>query len=209
VLFVSHQLEMVARLCRKAVWLEHGTLKDTGAPEEVIHRYFDWTMQLASNSSLANRRRKIGQNMIRVRDVWIETGQSPRTDKVEAGQQMTIVVDYEPANPDYVAKFIIGRIGIHDSMDRLVCRLSNEFTGEDLDGNGRGLLRCTIPRLPLRDGTYYLNVELRERGILQEKVFNTAYFEVLPTSFFKILDPREGMVLVPHSWHAQQPAVVT
>src|SRR5262249_6474720 len=90
ILFVSHQLEMVARLCRRVIWLEQGQLRDSGTPEEIIHRYFDWSMHFASNDNLDNRRRKIGQAKMRIKDIWIETGDSARADKVEARVAMTI-----------------------------------------------------------------------------------------------------------------------
>ncbi|GFI30555.1 teichoic acids export ATP-binding protein TagH [Lachnospiraceae bacterium] len=39
VLFVSHSLEQVCRLCNKAVILEHGKIKAFGAIEEVADVY--------------------------------------------------------------------------------------------------------------------------------------------------------------------------
>jgi lipopolysaccharide transport system ATP-binding protein len=39
VLFVSHNMQAVANLCEKAIWLQHGRLKEIGPTEEVIKSY--------------------------------------------------------------------------------------------------------------------------------------------------------------------------
>lgn len=39
VLFVSHDLESVQRLCNRVIWIERGRARDEGAPLEIIKRY--------------------------------------------------------------------------------------------------------------------------------------------------------------------------
>ena len=39
VLFVSHDTGTVGRLCRRAVWLDHGRIRDDGSAHDVIDRY--------------------------------------------------------------------------------------------------------------------------------------------------------------------------
>ena len=38
-LFVSHDIKQVKELCTKAIWLEHGILKDIGSVDEVCKKY--------------------------------------------------------------------------------------------------------------------------------------------------------------------------
>lgn len=38
ILFVSHDFEIVGRLCSRAIWLDHGTVRADGSPQEVLHR---------------------------------------------------------------------------------------------------------------------------------------------------------------------------
>jgi ABC-2 type transport system ATP-binding protein len=37
--FASHSNEFLARLCKTAMWIDHGTIKMTGGIEEVVHAY--------------------------------------------------------------------------------------------------------------------------------------------------------------------------
>ena len=43
-LFVSHSIEQVRRLCRRAVWLDHGEVKQIGPSEEVCEAYQQFLM---------------------------------------------------------------------------------------------------------------------------------------------------------------------
>jgi len=39
ILLVSHSMEMIEKLCTKAMWLDHGIVKDTGLPISLIDEY--------------------------------------------------------------------------------------------------------------------------------------------------------------------------
>ncbi len=39
--FASHDLEALAKICNKAIWMDHGTIKLKGTPDEVIQAYID------------------------------------------------------------------------------------------------------------------------------------------------------------------------
>ncbi|MGI8671301.1 MAG: ABC transporter ATP-binding protein [Luteitalea sp.] len=41
-LFVSHDLPAVQRLCSRVIWLDRGRLRTEGAPRDVTEAYFDW-----------------------------------------------------------------------------------------------------------------------------------------------------------------------
>ena len=38
-LFVSHSIEQVKRMCQKAIWIDHGEMKMIGSAEEVCNVY--------------------------------------------------------------------------------------------------------------------------------------------------------------------------
>lgn len=39
--FVSHNLDAIKQICNRAIWLDHGTVKMTGTPEEVTRAYLE------------------------------------------------------------------------------------------------------------------------------------------------------------------------
>jgi len=52
VLFVSHDSGAVARLCTRAVWLEHGRVRDDGPVTEVVDRYLQTTVQAVTKAEV-------------------------------------------------------------------------------------------------------------------------------------------------------------
>ncbi|GHX57846.1 lipopolysaccharide/O-antigen transport protein [Vibrio cholerae] len=36
----SHSKELIMKTCNRVIWLEHGTIKDEGTPEEICNKYF-------------------------------------------------------------------------------------------------------------------------------------------------------------------------
>ena len=47
VLFVSHSLAQIEKLCDRVVWLENGTVKKTGEPKKVCAEYADYVLRRA------------------------------------------------------------------------------------------------------------------------------------------------------------------
>ena len=45
VLFVSHSLNQIEKMCDKVVWLEHGKVKKIGPTKEVCKEYYDSQMK--------------------------------------------------------------------------------------------------------------------------------------------------------------------
>ena len=39
IILVSHDIHLIQRLCNKAIWLEHGIIKDVGSSEEICKQY--------------------------------------------------------------------------------------------------------------------------------------------------------------------------
>jgi len=54
VLLVTHSLDMVARFCDEAIWLDHGTIRSHGDPRRVIDAYL-LDVAAAENQDLARR----------------------------------------------------------------------------------------------------------------------------------------------------------
>ena len=39
IILVSHDIHLIQRLCNKAIWLEHGIIKDVGSSEKICKQY--------------------------------------------------------------------------------------------------------------------------------------------------------------------------
>lgn len=92
IVFVSHELEMVTRLCRRALWLEAGSLRDAGTSAEIVRAY------LASGLSAAGT----GQALLRsgpvtVIDMRVEAAEGPPRGALMRDDELRIRVEFELA----------------------------------------------------------------------------------------------------------------
>ncbi len=87
-------------------------------------------------------------------------------------------------------------------MERVVTVLANELTGHMLSNELTSAhIVCRVERLPIMPGTYTVDLSLRARGELQDKVFQAATFEVLPGDYFGSgKNEHIGFIHIQHDW---------
>ena len=136
VLFVSHNLSAVEKLCTKAFLMESGVLALRGTTTEVIASYL--------NSELVSFAR-------------FESGPLTQVSFKQIGTEVELQVTYDVAHPVKMA--CLGFV-ITDQMGRPVCGSNPRF--EQIGGFGnstrRGQIRTMINEPKLRDGIYHISV---------------------------------------------------
>jgi ABC-type polysaccharide/polyol phosphate transport system ATPase subunit len=151
VLFVSHDLGAITRLCARAVWLQGGHIQADGPAREIVSSYLDRVTpaRLLDAEFDAEPGAAIAVRRVTVRDA--ATGQLLTTP--QRGRAFTIEMTFEAreAIPDLdVALSLIDEHGVtiidDDVVDRPVC---GALSGEP----GTYVVSATIPPL-LRAGTY-------------------------------------------------------
>ncbi len=58
-LFVSHDAEQVKKLCKRAVWLDHGTLMADGPSDEVCDAYLEWSEKNGLSEQTESEREEV------------------------------------------------------------------------------------------------------------------------------------------------------
>lgn len=106
-LFVSHSIDQVERVCEKALWIEKGHMRMSGSVEEVCFAYrnMDYTDFVTQNGIAScvdangeSLRRTVSVNEI-VESLWHCAG-SPTTDEVTDARSWARSVDVLPADLD-------------------------------------------------------------------------------------------------------------
>ena len=151
VLFVSHQMNQIRRLCGRGIWLDHGEIADVGATAEVINRYE------ASFADYANQQHADGGEDARFLSWTIGS----------AGSETRTVKDFGPVT----VRFLL-------ALSRPIHNAHHGITLSDRDGFllwGAGTdnleleagvheLVYTFDSLPLKPGPYRWHVSLFEEG---------------------------------------------
>jgi lipopolysaccharide transport system ATP-binding protein len=160
VLFVSHQMTAIRRLCTRTIWLEAGRIRDFGPTGDVVARYEAESLgsqapgESGSHADLTYKARYLGWK----REGAADENAHSVSDLDPVALRLKLDVR-EPVAAGY------GGIEIFDPEDKLI------WSGASYDG-GRGDLALapgtyglvyTLPMLPLKPGAYKLHASFYER----------------------------------------------
>ena len=198
VLFVSHQMDAIVRLCRRAILLQAGTIVDEGNASDVVGRYF------SAKSSTRHSWASSDTTTIR----QIRVSQSPAgVDGAVFDSSRPIDVAINTLRSDLLPGVQIA-LRICDSLGRAVFTTTNtdhEERSFDLrPGGTRHTVR--IPPLLLPSGRYSLVAAICVPGKrVIEAVDDAIVFEVgdITPAAVRLRDGREGAVRLLLPWSLQ------
>jgi ABC-2 type transport system ATP-binding protein/lipopolysaccharide transport system ATP-binding protein len=82
VLFVSHDIGVVGQLCRRAVWLEHGRVREVGEAHGVLERYLRTTVPAAARVAVpVQEHGALGELSLSLHDATGAPVEAPRRDQ--------------------------------------------------------------------------------------------------------------------------------
>jgi ABC-type Na+ transport system ATPase subunit NatA len=187
VLFVSHSMASVNKLCQKAVFLEQGRLVSFGPVEEATGEYQRHINDAAGTSTIPPHMRTLqnptdrhGSGEIRISTLDIAGAAPGRLAKVTPGGELVLNVSFKP--PDAVAQppsAIDVAVGIDDEYGARIGTVISSWYGTEYNfEGGTGHARIAIDQLWLRPGTYLLSLALIDAGSTLDVVVNCGAFEV-------------------------------
>jgi ABC-type polysaccharide/polyol phosphate transport system ATPase subunit len=209
--FVSHALETVRKLCDKAIWLEQGDIQSMGNPDKVIYDYLD-DLRRKEGVALDEKHRHLryeleeqqlenrwGSGEVEIYEVQLLGGDGEEQHIYQTGETMRIRLYYEVRGP--AADLTFG-VGIHRS-DGLHIHGTNTFAEKiHYDARvGKGVVELEYEELPLSTGTYAISV-----GVWPDDKWQLPYdmhSQMYPFSVWGSED--EGLIALPHRWLGGRP----
>ncbi len=209
VLFVSHNLETVRQLCRRAILLEQGRIAHIGATQECIDRYM----------SVARRQRRLGQGTLALTDhagrtkefnaplrlttFRVEDEGGRATGAVASGGALRATIGYQVAPGARMENVRFSLVFSNMRNHRLAACRSHDTLLRPISLQGSGSVSCHIPRLPLVPGTYSLTLMCAGEVGYLDVVYDAAVIEVTGNGFYPsgyIPGADEGEALFDHQW---------
>jgi lipopolysaccharide transport system ATP-binding protein len=160
VLFVSHNMQAIRRLCRTGILLQHGKLVTEGDAETVIRRY------LASVGRVDEGLRRwadgevFGDELCQVREVRLADAGGQTAASFFSSRPITITLEFDLAevHSSFHAGFDLATIdGVVVFRSYLTDVVEEPAK---LLKRGRNAIRCTIPPGLLNSGRYLINLRI-------------------------------------------------
>jgi lipopolysaccharide transport system ATP-binding protein len=213
VLFVSHNMQAVRRVCKDAIMLEHGRLVAEGSLESVVRTY----LASVESPDLGRRRwdgseERPGDELCRIVEVRATDEADEPSTSFFSSSPIFVTIEFDLAQPH--SAFVIG----FDlaTVDGVTIFRSSQVDVPDGDvaelKAGRNAVRCVIPAGLLNTGRYVLNLRVWLQGakwIAHEN--GVLYFDVVADHGESLAlndQARPGVVAPILSWQSVEPTTV-
>jgi lipopolysaccharide transport system ATP-binding protein len=204
VLFVSHNMAAVARLCGRGLLLEKGQLAFEGTVERAVELYQKGAVQHTADgvSHFANRSGSGAIQFAKVR-ILNDKGQP----ELSCGGAVTVEMHLRVSRPCQARHVALG-IGVNGQQGERLITLLNRFDpharAHDVALTDGTVVKCELPRLLLRPGPYYLTLYADVNGEIADQVKDAVEIEVHEADYFGsgvLPTGSQGPFLLDQSWH--------
>jgi lipopolysaccharide transport system ATP-binding protein len=203
VLFVSHNMSVVSRLCDRGIWMEAGRVAAEGPMEDVVRQYLGSSLAGTAGFEATKLEAAPGNELIRLRGVRVKDHAGRLTSSVDGRHPVFVEIEY----------VILRASPVRTSFRLATAEGVILFTSTDVDDEGRHgrnrepgvyVSRCEIPRRLLKRGMYFVTVMsdismVRVNFHLENVVsFSVDVIEAI------LEDNRRGVVSPAFSWDVEK-----
>ena len=210
ILFVSHDLSTVEKICDQVLWLKEGKMQMIAEPKRAIDAYlqdiaemqeeeFEYRQkaiekEVEKQEEVDDRREgRWGKKEIEITKVKMKSLEGKEKHVFSPDEGMIIEVDVKAKSQ--IKDFVFG-VGIFDSQG-ISCYGTNTNSEdfEPLSFEGTGKVVCRIEKLNLINGTYYLDVATHKKD-----GYPYDYHRNMYTFMISFLYKDVGVFRPEHSW---------
>jgi lipopolysaccharide transport system ATP-binding protein len=204
VLFVSHNMAAVEKLCQFGIVLHRGNLQLSGKQTEAISYYL--TSFSDSQISLKERKDRQGFGDVRVVAIEIKDEQGNVLDTVQSGQTIDIYLYFE-AKPQATLLRVIASLAVTTQMEVPVFLQHNRLTQDEFGLLPKtGAFICRIHKLPLPSSNYQLSYSLIKDGMYLDRLNHVIQLAVIDGDFYgsgEVPPVGHGVCLVDAKWRLE------
>ena len=203
ILFVSHQLNTLQALCNKGIVLSKGEVSLNVSSSELAIKHYMLLANQTARTAIYDRLDREGEGKIKVTDIKFSNSNKQDIEELITGQQLFIHISYQCINT-FIGQKISVALAFYGDDGILYTVVNSENTGVVYDNvRGSGELVCSINKLPLMEGNYFINVSINENGITQDWVQEAISITVIAGDFYgtgKINPTSHKSILIDNTW---------
>lgn len=159
ILFVSHSMPAMLRLCEKAILLDHGRIMAAGPTHGVVRTYLESDLGRTSERRWDDPSTAPGDDVARLRSVRVSPARGGRGDEIDISEPIDVAIEYWSSAPAGIKPLL----NVDAFNDEGICifALTDQSTPQWHSLPARpGLIRstCRIPGNFLAEGRVTLNV---------------------------------------------------
>ncbi|HEX2980162.1 MAG TPA: ABC transporter ATP-binding protein [Anaerolineaceae bacterium] len=185
ILFVSHHMPSVLRLCERVVLLRKGKLVRDGSPEEIVSEYLTQNLGINASREWEDPQTAPGSDIVRLRAIRVKNEANQSNYTYDVREPIGVEMEYEVLKPGYA---LYPHFSVHNEEGLWL------FTSIDTDPRWRGVPKpvgryvstAWIPGNLLTEGTRMIGPAIRT------ETPHIVHFNVRDAIAFQITESPEG-----------------
>jgi lipopolysaccharide transport system ATP-binding protein len=183
VLFVSHNMASIQNLCKRAILLDSGKIKEDGDVDTVIEKYLRGLNNNSADKKVNDIETRTGGNVFRFTDVkFYDQDLQTYLETLISGKNIKIELYYsnnKPFDEVYIS------LAFYTSSGNYICACPSQTINKSFNViKGEGKISCIINRFPLSEGSYTYKIFASQRNITLDMVERAGDINVIGGDFY-------------------------
>jgi ABC-type polysaccharide/polyol phosphate transport system ATPase subunit len=159
IVFISHDLRAVQKLCDRVILLRRGQIEADGDPDETIELYQSLSQQLGGHAQGSHVQEPTREAVVLSLKFYDEAGNECLS--FETGKPMKAVLNYRVDKP---ARDVMFEVQFYSQEGHLITFFTSETTGEQIDLEpGEGTMEFDCSSVGLGPDVYLVDTGIRNR----------------------------------------------
>ncbi|MBE9033807.1 ATP-binding cassette domain-containing protein [aff. Roholtiella sp. LEGE 12411] len=164
VLFVSHQMSTIEKLCSQTIMLNLGSIQYIGDTKSAINLYLRDLETQAKDVKISELNRS-GTGDIRITNFSLEDSLGNLLMSAASGEDLVLVFHYRMLRDKLIKNVSVG-FSLHNLSGERISLLYSDYVGTTFsDIPEIGKFKCKIKDLPYANGRYFVAVRILANGI--------------------------------------------
>lgn len=186
VLFVSHNMDSVKRLCNRGMVMEQGKITYSGNINDAVNSYMQQQISASVQKTLKERSDRSGSGLMRFQNIRILNGNAEPLGFATCGDDLRISLSVD--GDTSVVSSVYLSITLRDEFGNKLSEMAGWTKGETVPISGETEVIFNIPKLPIAEGSYLIDLFMADgsggNNVL-DQINSALKFEVEGKDFYK------------------------
>jgi ABC-type polysaccharide/polyol phosphate transport system ATPase subunit len=212
VLFISHDMWNVRRLCSQILWMEDGRVRAFGAAGAIAEQYMnEVNLQALTNEGAALQSHRGGTGEIRYERVDVMDASGGRVGVIAPGDTLVVRASYRVTHPVNRPVFQLAIVDVDSGIVVSTASSAAQSAQGPATIDSDGAIECRFAHLPLRPRQYVLRLSILDEYQLAAYDLVTAGPRFAITGqgggVDSLADEQDGLITLPFEFvHCEQTA---
>lgn len=204
VLFVSHNMESIQRLCNSCLSLKNGTLNKYGKTSEVIKSYLNDNIDIEGIKDgifqITNKIHRNGAGQIKLKKLIIYDKTESPVNYIEMNSSVSFELDFDSqiTATNAVVSFVLSN---HTRTPLIAWRTNDSYNSFQIK-KGIFSIRLETENINLIPGVYSISIAISSFGIVQDWLQDFIEIDVIPSKLNENIKlATDSIIHIPCKWN--------